>query len=507
MVVALHGHGTPVQKVDAVDSWCQRMQLRRIYILQQQSQAQLPQLPQLPQLQQPRRPVGVWEVCGGQDNPCSVPLNAASNVVSFKRPSIAARSKSTAAATGAAALAAFGLAQASGGSTILQQAAATSWTDERLASALQQQQPPVAGGGSPASSSWAPPSPPGSPMSAGATVEDAQAALPSLQQELEAALAAIPTSSSRRFAPDSDAAIAADAFGAAVAELRQLQSIVLDEGGGSGSPGGHDVACLIGAFSPAKTSQDEDVGDDYFYVAAVEASPVAAVGADCGDALLVQDSLSLVDDGSGSVDPLVAALLSDDCELCCTYLHDAICSCGSGDWPEGDAPCDAPCEVAQFEAAEACMAAAAASMDLPEAAPTGSAADAAAAQGIPYSAWIQASSMELPEAAPVGSAAAAGSAACSVWDQALDPDSSSSNSSAVGGSSSAAAQAPTQCTSAASGLEALRAEVFAAVHEAMARSEALRMQQPDPAHPDLLLADRAVAAANNHLLSSRLLAA
>jgi hypothetical protein len=36
-------------------------------------------------------------------------------------------------------------------------------------------------------------------------------------------------------------------------------------------------------------------------------------------------------------DPLVAALLGDDPELCCAYVHDAICSSsGSGDWWEDE---------------------------------------------------------------------------------------------------------------------------------------------------------------------------
>lgn len=170
---------------------------------------------------------------------------------------------------------------------------------------------------------------------------DAQAALPSLQHDLEAALASLTPQ------PRADDAAGADAICAAVEGLRQLQSIVFEERGGS-SPAARDLEQLRSAFSPAATPQD-DADVDQLNRAAANASASSAeqqqrlVSAGWDEEEEEDESAhgfnEDYDDGGDDgddlmpADPLVAALLSDQCELCCAYVHDAICSSSSGSSP------------------------------------------------------------------------------------------------------------------------------------------------------------------------------
>lgn len=278
--------------VDVVDSWCQRLQLRRRHepVHGQQMGQQAWQ--------------GVWEICGGDGRPSAPPSDVSSNVVSFARPG-----------TG-------------DGRTL---ASTMGVSDARHSSPT----PPVPSQGM-------------------------EPSLPSLQHELEEVLAAAlsahdddddvgasrisaapggrrgvqPLSAER--AKETDALL-----GAAVESLRHLQSLALSEqqrgvarrvGGGFGSGGGspgssQDVEKLRGAFSPAAPSQDD-------YEAALAPSRRRRVIA-CSSG--VHGSYGMAPGygggdsagGDARMDPLVAALLSDDCEMCCAYIHNAICGASS----------------------------------------------------------------------------------------------------------------------------------------------------------------------------------
>ncbi|GBF96331.1 hypothetical protein Rsub_09401 [Raphidocelis subcapitata] len=171
---------------------------------------------------------------------------------------------------------------------------------------------------------------------------DARAVLPSLQQELEDALSAL---AARRGSGQD----ASDAIGAAVVGLRQLQSVLLRDGGPALASLARDIAALRGAFSPAASGDEAEAA----------AAAAAASAADDEDAAAA--AAAAAPDGSffgplgwqggrhgrggagpgGAFDPLVAALLSDHCELPCAFVHDALASASaSADWP-GDWPAEA----------------------------------------------------------------------------------------------------------------------------------------------------------------------
>jgi hypothetical protein len=308
----------------AVDSWCQRMQLRRRRYAGGAAGAG-----------RAGADAGVWEVCGGEDDPCLAPQaappapQAASNVVTFTRAAAPAPAAAPALVP-----------------------------------------PPPR------------PSPPGSPGRAAAA--EAQAALPLLQHQLEAALETLGAPRHAAWGGGSgggspagspgasidaaslDAAGAADALTLAVNGLRQAQSIVLNDaddsrheaaaaataGGSRSAPApppsarseaaaAEDrarVAALRAAFSPAAASYDEDStagdgddDDDFEPAPPLNSFDAGAEGAAWAAACGGAPAPAGVD--AAAVDPLVAALLSDDPGLCCAYMQDAISSCSSGEWP------------------------------------------------------------------------------------------------------------------------------------------------------------------------------
>jgi hypothetical protein len=358
--------------VDAVDSWCRRLQLRRVSPRGGGCVGRL----------QPPAEFGAWEICGGSGGSSGgggLLAGAVSNVVPFDRSALASSMGAAHPAVRAAP------AQPPPARPPQQPqhapkfdshasedaaAAATAHSSSSLHPTPQQQQQHSAS--SPAAHPHHPPP---------SALDDAQAALPSLQHDLERALAALAAhgAPSRRGHHDA-AAAAADAVSAAVQGLRQLQSIVLESQGGAPAGAHWDLARLRGAFSPSASpyeecdDEDEAVefvdqeqeeeeeedrsGDGHAMNYLPEPAGVGggAVerraplgpewggeatwggafddggGADCGCCSGDEEGLS------GPVDPLVAALLSDQCELCCSYVHDAICNSGagaSGEWEGG----------------------------------------------------------------------------------------------------------------------------------------------------------------------------
>ncbi|KAI8473426.1 MAG: hypothetical protein J3K34DRAFT_499727 [Monoraphidium minutum] len=200
--------------------------------------------------------------------------------------------------------------------------------------------------------------------------------LPELQAELEAALLAALSAADgdparrhgRRGAARAASAPGAaggdadgEALAAAVSGLRSLQAAVLRAPGGGPPPGGSaaDVRALRAAFGPAGAAAaaasdplglfpdapadgDDDGGaapppaggrlSAALAVGGYAAAPRRGGGRPAsgsesdgeGDAAREQC-------GGGGADPLVDALLSDDCALCCEYLHDALSSGSSLD--------------------------------------------------------------------------------------------------------------------------------------------------------------------------------
>ncbi|KAI8470726.1 MAG: hypothetical protein J3K34DRAFT_521144 [Monoraphidium minutum] len=314
--------GPPSGRVELTDSWCQRTQLRRHYA------APPPPLPLPAAAPQAPQRAALFEVVGGGGGVHAAPAGVTGNVVPFRLAGLP------------------------------QQQRAPPPPDAPHHHQQQQQQqqqlqlerapPPPSAGGSPGRRS------PGSPMSGA----DAAAALPELRQELEAALAALHAGAAGSGSSGSDGA--ADALGAAVAGLRELQEIVLSAradprggescavgggpygGGGAPAAAGGGVAALRGAFSPAASSlDDEDGGDDHAAPDAAHALPLAASPFSAS-----ADGALALEFGGGALDPLVAALLSDDCETCCAWVHDAICGAGGGGgaWP-GDELCAVAAEA------------------------------------------------------------------------------------------------------------------------------------------------------------------
>jgi hypothetical protein len=337
--------------VQAIDSWCQRMQVRRQHAAGPAgadggAAAAAADARAHVALQ---RQHGVFVICGGEDDPCAAPSEATTgNVVPFPRGWPA------------------------------------STPDGRMAARTLGVTGAAAG-----------PPPPHAALYTWPASQAAQAALPPYQHGLAEALANLqPRSDGRYGAPDGTA----DDLGDAVAGLRQLQSIVLDRAGGSGGGGsgsgssghgrsssssrGRDAArahapvveALRCAFSPLTSSQEEEAGADDDYAAAIAGEAAAPSHRHPASA-----SLSSLDLGSGEfdrfdldqgaygyygyddecdlsyddlssastdsmdavlarggcdgvVDPLVEALLSDDCAVTCAYVHAAISSCSSGEY-------------------------------------------------------------------------------------------------------------------------------------------------------------------------------
>jgi len=236
----------------------------------------------------------------------------------------------------------------------------------------------------------------------------------------------------------------------------------------SSSSSAHNaVAALRGAFSPVHSSHEDDsddyetaVADDGSAAAVIDddederalAAAAAAAAAFLGLPLDAHDAaaafapvqlgagMAVVDDLAwscggcvgGAVDPLVAALLSDDCELCCAYVQDAISSCGGGSGSFDGCP-------------------------------------------VPEDDDDAASYAEVAHVQP----AAAGT-----------PTSSSTTTSSSSSSPPPVAEAS---------VERQQADALSAVTDAVARCEAMLTTSHDPAHPDVLTHDRALAAAQREM--------
>ncbi|GBF97310.1 hypothetical protein Rsub_10001 [Raphidocelis subcapitata] len=240
--IALCLSGPPAARLDAVDSWCQRMQLRRRYA---------PQPPAAgPGRRAPAQAPGVWEMCSGEDDPCAIEARRGAHGSADALSRLAGAGD--AAGDAADALAAF---------------AQRRWQEEPW--------------------QWGQPAPPARPH--------------------------------------------------------------------GGARPGLDVSRLRGAFSPLTSSQEEDSEEEEEEEAAQAAASAAASALlaplagqppppDPAAVAAAAAALAAAAESGEAMDPLVAALLADDCEVCVLqYVHDAIatasCTCApssasSGDWDD-----------------------------------------------------------------------------------------------------------------------------------------------------------------------------